>query len=88
MTQVNFNELFGNFSAADALAATEETKKSSYSGSENLYKPSFKDEKCTDQNYTALVRFIPFYHDGKWRTVIGRWECFLKDVCPYEAEKE
>ena len=80
MTQVNFNELFGNFSAADALAATEETKKSSYSGSENLYKPSFKDEKCTDQNYTALVRFIPFYHDGKWRTVISRWECFLKDV--------
>lgn len=79
MAEVNFNELFGNFSAADALAATETKKNSSYS-SEGLYKPSYKDEKCTDQNYTALVRFIPFYHDGKWRTTVSRWECFLKDV--------
>ena len=80
MAEVNFNDLFGSFTAADALAATEATKKSSYSGGENLYKPSYKDEKCTDQNYTALVRFIPFYHDGKWRTTVSRWECFLKDV--------
>ena len=80
MAEVNFNDLFGSFTAADALAATEANKKPSYSGSENLYKPSYKDEKCTDQNYTALVRFIPFYHDGKWRTTVSRWECFLKDV--------
>ena len=77
--EVNFNELFGNFSAADALAATETKKTGSFS-SDGLYKPSIKDEKCTDQNYRALVRFIPFYHEGKWRTTVSRWECFLKDV--------
>ena len=77
--EVNFNELFGNFSAADALAATESKKTSSFS-SEGLYKPSIKDEKCKDQNYRALIRFIPFYHEGKWRTTVCRWECFLKDV--------
>ena len=79
MANVNFNELFGSFSAADALAATE-TKKNSNFSSERLYKPSIKDEKCTDMNYRALVRFIPFYHDGKWRTTVSRWECYLKDV--------
>ena len=79
MAEVNFNELFGSFSAADALAATE-TKKNSNFSSEGLYKPSIKDEKCTDMNYRALVRFIPFYHEGKWRTTVSRWECYLKDV--------
>lgn len=79
MADVNFNELFGSFSAADALAATE-TKKTTGFSSDGLYKPSIKDEKCTDMNYRALVRFIPFYHEGKWRTTVSRWECFLKDV--------
>ena len=78
--EVNFNELFGNFSAADALAATETNNTSSFSGRADLYKPSINDEKCTDQNYRALVRFIPFFHEGKWRTTVCRWECFLKDV--------
>lgn len=78
--EVNFNELFGNFTAADALAATESNNTSSFSGRADLYKPSIKDEKCTDQNYRALVRFIPFFHEGKWRTTVCRWECFLKDV--------
>ena len=80
MTEVNFSELFGNFSAADALAATETTKNSSSFSRDGLYKPSINDEKCTDQNYRALVRFIPFFHEGKWRTTVSRWECFLKDV--------
>ena len=80
MADVNFNELFGNFSAADALAATESNKNTGFTGSAGLYKPSIKDEKCKDQNYRALVRFIPFYHEGKWRTTVCRWECYLKDV--------
>lgn len=80
MADVNFNELFGSFSAADALAATETSNNSGYSGRADLFKPSIKDEKCTDQNYRALVRFIPFFHEGKWRTTVSRWECFLKDV--------
>lgn len=79
MAEVNFNELFGSFSAADALAATE-TKNNSGFNREGLYKPSIKDEKCKDMNYRALIRFIPFYHEGKWRTTVARWECFLKDV--------
>ena len=79
MSDVNFNELFGSFSAADALAATE-TKKTSGFSNEGLYKPSIKDEKCKDMNYRSLVRFIPFYHEGKWRTTLSRWECYLKDV--------
>ena len=70
MAEVNFNELFGSFSAADALAATETNNTSSFSGRADLYKPSIKDEKCTDQNYRALVRFIPFFHEGKWRTTV------------------
>ena len=80
MAEVNFNELFGSFSAADALAATETSNNSGYSGRADLFKPSIKDEKCTDQNYRALIRFIPFFHEGKWRTTVSRWECFLKDV--------
>lgn len=79
MAEVNFNELFGNFTAADAYAATK-TEKSGFSGRADLYKPSINDEKCTDQTYRALIRFIPFYHDGKIHTVVSRWECFLKDV--------
>lgn len=79
MAEVNFNELFGNFSAADALAATK-TEKSGFSGRADLYKPSINDEKCTDQTYRALIRFIPFFHEGKVHTVVSRWECFLKDV--------
>ena len=80
MANVNFNELFGSFSAADALAATETSNNSGYSGRADLFKPSIKDEKCMDQNYRALIRFIPFFHEGKWRTTVSRWECFLKDV--------
>ena len=79
MSAVNFNELFGSFSAADALAATETKKTSGFSNGE-LYKPSIKDDKCKDMNYRSLVRFIPFYHEGKWRTTLSRWECWLKDV--------
>ena len=79
MSDVNLNELFGNFTAQDALAATE-TKKSTGSYAQDLYKPSIKDEKCVDMNYRALVRFIPFYHEGKWRTTLMRWECYLRDV--------
>lgn len=74
----NLDELF-SFTAADALAETE-SKKKSYSSFEGLYKPSIKDEKCQDQNYRALVRFIPFINDGKAKTTVERWECFLKDV--------
>lgn len=79
MTEVNFKELFGSFTAKDALEATATPKSTSYSNPD-LYKPSIKDEKCTDMNYRALVRFIPFYHEGKWRTTLTRWECYLKDV--------
>lgn len=74
----NLDDLF-SFTAADALAETE-NKKKSFSGNADLYKPSINDEKCKDKNYRALVRFIPFIHDGKVRTTVERWECFLKDV--------
>lgn len=80
MADVNFKELFGSFSAAEALKATEVKKASSFSGNPDLFKPSIKDEKCKDMNYRALVRFIPFYRDGKWCTTLSRWECYLKDV--------
>ena len=79
MGNVNFNELFGSFTAADALAATEENKTTGFRR-ENLYQPKITDEKCADGNYRALIRFIPFYYEGKWRTIISRWECFLRDV--------
>lgn len=80
MVNVNFKELFGNFSAEDALAATETKKSSGFSANPDLYKPSIKDEKCKDMNYRSLVRFIPFFYEGKWRTTLMRWECYLKDV--------
>ena len=72
----NYEDLF-SFSAADALAETESKKPTFVS---STYKPSISDEKCTDFNYRALVRFIPFVHEGKLKTTIERWECFLKDV--------
>lgn len=79
MSNVDYTELFGSFSTADALAATETKKKSGF-GNGELYKPSINDEKCKDQNYRSLIRFIPFFNEGKWRTTIARWECYLKDV--------
>lgn len=75
----NLDDLF-KFTAADALVETESKKKSSYSSSEGLYKPNIKDDKCKDQNYKSLVRFVPFIIDGKVKTTVERWECFLKDV--------
>ena len=72
----NYEDLF-SFSAADALAETE-SKKTTFVGS--TYKPSISDEKCVDFNYRALVRFLPFVHEGKIKTTIERWECFLKDI--------
>lgn len=75
---VDFNDLF-NFTAADALAESQ-SKKSVFTGSGDLYRPSIKDEKCKDENYRALVRFIPFVYENKTRTMIERWECFLRDV--------
>lgn len=74
----NLDDLF-SFTAADALAETE-SKKKSFSSFEGLYKPSIKDEKCKDQNYRSLIRFIPFIHENKVKTTVERWECFLKDV--------
>ena len=74
----NLDELF-SFTAADALAETE-SKKKSFSGNSEIYKPSIKDEKCKDEKYRALIRFIPFVYDNKVRTTIERWECFLRDV--------
>ena len=74
----NLDELF-SFTAADALAETE-SKKKSFSGNSEIYKPSIKDEKCKDEKYRALIRFIPFIYDNKTRTTIERWECFLRDV--------
>lgn len=79
MGNLNLDELFGGFTAADALAETE-SKKKSFTSFEGLYKPSIKDEKCKDQNYRALVRFVPFIHENKVKTTVERWECFLKDV--------
>lgn len=72
------NAIFDSFTA-EAAASTLAEKKSSFRN-ENLYKPSIKDEKCKDQNYRALIRFVPFIHENKVQTTIERWECFLKDV--------
>ena len=74
----NFDELF-NFTVADALAETE-SKKTSFTNKFETYRPSIKDEKCQDETYRALVRFIPFIYENKMRTTIERWECYLKDV--------
>ena len=74
----NFDELF-NFTVADALAETE-SKKASFTKKNETYRPSIKDEKCQDETYRALVRFVPFVYENKMRTTIERWECYLKDV--------
>lgn len=74
----NFDELF-KLTAADALAVTE-SKKTSFINKNETYRPSFKDAKCQDETYRALVRFIPFVYENKMRTIIERWECYLKDV--------
>lgn len=74
----NFDELF-NFTVADALAETV-SKKTSFTNKFETYRPSIKDEKCTDETYRALVRFIPFVYENKMHTIIERWECYLKDV--------
>lgn len=74
----NLDELF-NFTVADALAETE-SKKSSFTSKYETYRPSIKDEKCVDETYRALVRFVPHMYENKLRTTIERWECFLKDV--------
>ena len=74
----NLDELF-NFTVEDALAETE-SKKSSFTSKFETYRPSIKDEKCQDETYRALVRFVPHMYENKLRTTIERWECFLKDV--------
>lgn len=74
----NLDELF-SFTAEDALAVTE-SKKSTFTNKYETYRPSIKDEKCVDETYRALVRFVPFVYENKLRTTIERWECYLKDV--------
>ena len=74
----NLDELF-SFTAEDALAVTE-SKKISFTSKNETYRPSIKDEKCVDETYRALVRFVPFVYENKMRTTIERWECYLKDV--------
>ena len=74
----NLDELF-SFTAEDALAVTE-SKKQSFTNKYETYRPSIKDEKCVDETYRALVRFVPFVYENKMRTTIERWECYLKDV--------
>jgi hypothetical protein len=74
----NFDELF-NFTVADALAETE-SKKTTFTNKYETYRPSIKDEKCQDETYRALIRFLPFVYENKMRTTIERWECYLKDV--------
>lgn len=74
----NLDDLF-NFTIADALAETE-SKKTTFTNKFETYRPSIKDEKCVDETYRALVRFIPFVYENKISTRIERWECYLKDV--------
>ena len=74
----NLDELF-SFTAEDALAVTE-SKKTAFTNKYETYRPSIKDEKCQDETYRALVRFVPFLYEGKLRTTLERWECYLKDV--------
>lgn len=75
---LDVNAIFDSFTAENA-ASTLAEKKSVFKN-ENVYKPSIKDEKAKDQTYRALIRFIPFIHDGKVHTTIERWECYLKDI--------
>lgn len=75
---LDVNAIFDSFTTETA-ASTIAEKKTNYHN-DSLYKPSIKDEKCKDMNYRALVRFIPFIHEGKVHTTVERWECFLRDV--------
>ena len=75
---LDVNAIFDSFTTESAASTLAEKKTQFVDPS--LYKPSIKDEKCKDMNYRALVRFIPFIHEGKVHTTIERWECFLKDV--------
>ena len=75
----NFDELLSTFTAAEALAETV-SKKTTYSNKFETYRPSISDEKCIDETYRALIRFIPFVYENKRQTIIERWECYLKDV--------
>lgn len=77
MSSINYDDLW-SMTAQDALSLTESEKKSF--GSKDVYKPSIKDEKCKDNNYRSLIRFMPFIYEDKVRTTIERWECYLKDV--------
>ena len=77
MGNLDFTGLF-TMTTEDALTLTESKKKTNLN--ENLYKPNIKDEKCTDGNYRALIRFMPFIYEDKVQTTIERWECYLKDV--------
>lgn len=75
---LDVNAIFDSFTTESA-ASTLAEKKGNYQ-TEGLYKPSITDDKCKDMCYRALIRFIPFIHEGKVHTTIERWECFLKDV--------
>ena len=77
MSKINYEELFA-MTANDALSLTESKKKSNVNP--DVYKPNIKDEKCTDGNYRALIRFMPFIYQDKVQTTIERWECYLKNV--------
>lgn len=76
--ELDVNAIFDSFTTESAASTLAENKTSFRDGS--LFKPSIKDEKCKDMCYRALVRFIPFIHEGKVYTTIERWESFLKDV--------
>ena len=77
MSNINYDELFA-MTAGDALTLTESKKKGNVNS--DVYKPNIKDEKCTDGNYRALIRFMPFIDQDKVQTTIERWECYLKNV--------
>lgn len=81
MADINFDDLFGNFTAKDALAVTESKKNSNGSRNPDIYKPSINDEKSVNMTYSAVGRFVPYIDENYNRhTVFCRWECYLKDV--------
>lgn len=77
MSSIDYDQLWG-MSTEDALSLTKSEKKSF--GIDGLYKPNYKDEKCKDNHYRALIRFMPFIYEDQVKTTIERWECYLKDV--------